>query len=273
LATLAMLITAVGCDKVKARDQLNKGVQSYKNARYEEAIEHFKNSVTLDPSLVTARLYLGTAYMQLYVPGADTEENNRAAQQAIEAFQSVLDAEKTPPDAKSHALKSIASLYYNMKDFDKSREYYQKVTQVDPNDPESDYMIGVIAWADTYKTAADIKSKVGLKVDDPYIKDKEHQKACEDVRKANADKINAGLAALDKALQIKPEYEDAMAYENLLYRRKADIECGNADARTADIKTADDWTQKTLAMRQAKAERQAQQSSGGITLDKPKDDQ
>ena len=69
LAVLALLIGSVGCDKIKARDQLNKGVQSYKNGKYEEAIEHFKNSVTLDPSLVTARLYLGTAYMQLYVPG------------------------------------------------------------------------------------------------------------------------------------------------------------------------------------------------------------
>ena len=54
----------VGCGKLRARDQLNKGVQSFKNAKYEEAIEHFKNAVSLDPSLLTARLYLGTAYMQ-----------------------------------------------------------------------------------------------------------------------------------------------------------------------------------------------------------------
>ena len=62
----------LGCTKLRARDQLNKGVQSYKNARYEEAIEHFKNAVALDPSLVNARLYLATAYAQQYIPGADT---------------------------------------------------------------------------------------------------------------------------------------------------------------------------------------------------------
>ena len=49
LAVLLALLSAVGCDKLRARDQLNKGVQSYKNARYEEAIEHFKNAVQLDP--------------------------------------------------------------------------------------------------------------------------------------------------------------------------------------------------------------------------------
>ena len=45
----ARALSAVGCDRLRARDQLNKGVNSYKNARYEEAIEHFKNAVALDP--------------------------------------------------------------------------------------------------------------------------------------------------------------------------------------------------------------------------------
>ena len=77
LAVLLALLSAVGCEKLRARDQLNKGVQSYKNARYEEAIEHFKNAVQLDPSLINARLYLATAYAQQYIPGADSPDNNQ----------------------------------------------------------------------------------------------------------------------------------------------------------------------------------------------------
>src|SRR5882672_7728479 len=73
---LALLVTA-GCDKLRARDQLNKGVQSYKSAKYEEAINHFQQAVALDPSLVNARLYLATAFAQQYIPGADTEDNNK----------------------------------------------------------------------------------------------------------------------------------------------------------------------------------------------------
>jgi hypothetical protein len=57
LAILLAVLSAAGCAKLKARDQLNKGVQSYKNSRYEEATEHFKSAVSLDPSLVNARLY------------------------------------------------------------------------------------------------------------------------------------------------------------------------------------------------------------------------
>jgi tetratricopeptide (TPR) repeat protein len=265
-AALMLLFSAVGCGKLRARDELNKGVQSFKNSRYEQAIEHFKNAVSLDPSLLTARLYLGTAYMQLYIPGAETPDNTRNAQQAIDEFKTVLASNPTK-EQKLHAIKSIASLYYNMKDFQKSKEYYKQAVETDPKDPETYYMLGVINWADTYKTAAEAKSKVGLKVDDPFGKGKDDQKACQDLRQTQLPKITEGISALDNALKERPEYEDAMAYMNLLYRRKADVECGDPAARTADINTANQWSDKTLATRKMKAEKQ--QQAGGITLDQP----
>jgi len=49
LAALALATT--GCDKLKARDNLNKGIQSYKNARYPEAVAFFQKAVELDPTL------------------------------------------------------------------------------------------------------------------------------------------------------------------------------------------------------------------------------
>ena len=45
LAAAALaLFSSVGCSKLRARDQLNKGVTAYKNAKYEEAIDHFQQS-------------------------------------------------------------------------------------------------------------------------------------------------------------------------------------------------------------------------------------
>ena len=63
MALAALTLSTAGCDKLRARDQLNKGVASYKNARYEQAIEHFKDAVALDPSLLNAKLYLAAAYV------------------------------------------------------------------------------------------------------------------------------------------------------------------------------------------------------------------
>src|SRR5580693_800830 len=85
------MLTATGCDKLRARDQLNKGVAAYKNAKYEEAINHFQDAVSLDPSLTNARLYLATAFAQQYIPGVDTADNLRNADQAVEQYKAVLE--------------------------------------------------------------------------------------------------------------------------------------------------------------------------------------
>src|ERR1035438_8702111 len=69
LAIAAMTVFATSCNKLKARDQLNKGVQAFKSAQYPQAVERFKTAVEYDPTFATARLYLATAYMQQYIPG------------------------------------------------------------------------------------------------------------------------------------------------------------------------------------------------------------
>lgn len=251
------LLSATGCDKLKARDQLNKGVQSYKNARYEEAIDHFQNAISLDPSLLNARLYLATAYTQQYIPGADTPDNNRMAQQAIDEYESVL--QRDPQNLTS--VKGIGYLYLNMKKFEKAKEYYRRASEIDPNDPEPHYTIGVIDWTQAYQPAMEERAKLGLKPDE-MLKDK---KVCADLQQKNTAIIEDGMAELNKALQLRPDYDDAMAYMNLMYRRKGDdVECDNPSARAADMKTADEWVDKTMAAKKAKAAKQP--GVQGITL-------
>jgi len=257
LCFAALLLALGGCTKLKARDQLNKGVQAYKNAKYELAIEHFKNAVALDPRLLNARLYLATAYAQQYIPGADTPENNQMGQQAIDEYKKVLDMD--PKNINS--VKGIASLYFNMKKFEQAKEYHAKAKQLDPNDPEEYYSVAVIDWTQSYAPRQEARASLGLKPDEP-LKDK---KVCESLREKNLPKVDDGIENLNKALQLRPDYDDAMAYMNLLYREKADLECGNPEARTADLKTADDWVDKTMATKKTKAEKLAQKSSGIVT--------
>ena len=261
-------LTGVGCDKLKARDQLNKGVQSYRSAQYEAAIEHFKNAVNLDPNLSVARLYLATAYAQQCVPGVDTPDNTRNCNQAIDEFKKQLD--KNPGDLGS--LKGIASLYFNMasgaskpedklKDLDDAKQYHEEVLKSDPSDPEAYYSVAVIDWTEAYKARMDAKSAAGIRAEDP-IKDK---KLCSEIQTKNQAKVQEGIDDLNKALQLRKDYDDAMAYLNLLYREKADLECGDPDARKQDLATADDWVKKTMDTKKAKAEKQ--QGPGGIVLD------
>jgi len=264
-AVLLALLSAVGCNKLKARDQLNKGVNSYKNARYEEAIDHFQKAVALDPKLINAQLYLATAYMQQYIPGADSPDNNKYALEAIDEFKKVLDA-NPPKEQKLVALKYIAFLYFNMGKMDDAREYHLKVAELDPNDPETYYSIGVIDWTKSYKPRMEERAKLGLKpTDDPKGKD------CTELLKVLKDKDEAivqdGIQNLQKALQLRPDYDDAMAYLNLMYREEADLQCDDPSARQTDLKTADDWVDKNLATKKQKAEKAG--PSGIVTTEAP----
>ena len=74
---------------------MNQGVRAYKDGKYEEAIGHFNKSVSLDPSLGVARLYLATAYRGQFVPGVDDPGNIRTADQAIDQFQKTLELDPT----------------------------------------------------------------------------------------------------------------------------------------------------------------------------------
>lgn len=257
----AGLLLSVGCNKLKARDNLNKGVQAYKNAKYEDAIERFRDAVNLDPTLVNARLYLATAYAQQYIPGSDSPDNIKYAEQAIDEFKKVLDQEPTR-EAKVGSLKGIASLYFNMKKMDQSKDYYNKVIALDPNDPEVYYSIAVIDWTEAYEPRMKARAEAGLRPTDTPEK-----KTCVDLKKAidkNAPVVDEGIQMLNKALSLRTDYDDAMAYMNLLYREKADLDCTNPDEQKQDLKTADDWVDKTLATKKAKAEKKG---PGGIVAE------
>jgi tetratricopeptide (TPR) repeat protein len=112
--TSALLVAGLGtgCTKLKARDHINKGVHAYKSARYDEAVEHFKTAVQLDPTNSNGRLYLATAYMNQYIPGADSPENNQYAKAASDEFLRVLEENPNDTDAKKVAIAYLASLNY-----------------------------------------------------------------------------------------------------------------------------------------------------------------
>src|SRR5260221_6616167 len=74
-ALLVLAFAGSGCNKLKARDLLNKGVTAFKNGQSDAAIEYFKQAKEADPDLLNARLYLATAYASLYIPGAPSQEN------------------------------------------------------------------------------------------------------------------------------------------------------------------------------------------------------
>ena len=258
---LALLFSATGCNRLKARDQLVKGIQEFKNARYEEAVNHFQASIQLDPSYQQARLYLATAYAYQVVPNLDTPENLAVAQKAIDGFQSVL--AKDPNDVG--ALKQIAAIDRNIKKFDEAKDYEKKVIALDPKDAEAYYTIGVVNWSLAYKNAIAILAADGL-TDDGAGNVKMTKGACQKVKDANTAVVDEGLDYLKKAIDINPNYDDAMQYLQLTLRRKADTVCGDNAARKDLLAQADDWVKKAMDARKRAEQEKEKKHQGGVEL-------
>ena len=255
-----LMLVGTGCEKLRARDHLNKGVQAFKSAKYSEAVEHFKTAVDLDPTFATSRLYLATAYMSQYIPGAESPENLEFLRSAKEQFLKVL--EQNPSDKT--AIASLASLHYSQAQgapkledklarLDEAKTWYQKLAEVDNNNKEAYYSLGVIVWAKWYPALMEAKNKLGMKAEDPGpIKDK---KVKEELKTKWGASIEEGIKSLQRALEIDKEYDDAMAYMNLLIRERADL-ADNSETYKKDIETADNWVQKALETKKIKAARQ-----------------
>ena len=256
-----MVLSMSGCSQLEARDQLNKGVEAYKSAHYEEAIEHFQKATELDPSLPMAKTYLATALAQNVVPGMTTPDNLKTAKQAIDIFQQVLN--DNPNDVNS--MKQIAGIYFSINDMDNAEIWQKKVLAVDPKDPEAAYTVGVIDWKKAHQNKLNALQAAGLN-DDGKGNEKAPKKVMEPLAAQNGPLVDEGLKYLQMAVDNRPNYEEAMSYLNLIYRNKADVDYGNSAAVTQDLAMAQDWTNKAMDARKVN-EAKKNAGPGGITMD------
>lgn len=266
LAALLILVVGVsGCNKLKARDRLNKGVVAFKAGQSDAAIEDFKEASELDPSLMTARLYLATAYASLYIPGAPSAENKARGEQAIAEFKNILEIDPN----NLTAIDGIGSLLFQMagtppineQGFEDSKAYHEKHIQIKPSDPEPYYWMGVIDWTLAWRGNGELRLDYNKNNIKKQVKDTDPLPAS--VRGEYATKygtlVDEGITDLQKAISIRPDYDDAMAYLSLLYRRKADM-VQSEDERTSLEKQADDLLDKIKEIKQKRLE-QTQQNS------------
>jgi tetratricopeptide (TPR) repeat protein len=230
----AFLMMVAGCDKLRARDNLNKGIKAFKEGHFERAVDFFTTATQLDPELTNAELYLATAYAQQYIPGAPSEENQKFADNAIQTFEKVL--QKDPKN--THAVAGIAGIYQSQLQFQKAREYYKKQTEIEPTNPTPFYAIGSLAWYIVY----DKNAPPPLTDQPPIVED--------------------GLDSLNKALALNPDYDEAMTYMNLLLREKARLTPSEEEKKKL-MSEADEWFNRAIATRAKNAEKQKTATPAG----------
>jgi tetratricopeptide (TPR) repeat protein len=229
-------------NKLQSRDNLNKGVKEFTNQNYADAAEFFQKSIELDPEFPDdiPRVYLATTYMLQYIPGSMDIKSEQAASKAIETFSEVVERSEKKGTPNVNAMLAIASLSYQRKQIEQTKEWCNRVLDLPAttdeekkNKAEAHYRIAVLDY-DT------VNEKTGLTGENvEYLEDEEKAKLQED--------INEGLDHLDKAIDIRPDYFDAMMYQNLLWREKAKLE-QDEDAKAELIHQADIVYNKSIQL-------------------------
>jgi len=243
----------------QARDVLDKGVQDFKNGQYDAAISEFERAKELNPQFLNARLYLETAYAAQFFPGAPSEANRERGRKAVEEFRGVLEIDPenlSAIDGSGSILFQMAGTPYDSEKFQESKSFFEKHIQIRPDDPEPYYWVGVIDWTLSFRANQELRARYNERaVSRQQVRDEDPLPAelRREYLREYGSIIDGGITSLEHAIELRPEYGNAMAYLNLLYRRKADT-ASYQDERDGLLKLADDLVDKVKEIKKKGAE-------------------
>jgi hypothetical protein len=271
-AILALFVAAAaGCtlaNKIRAKNELNETARSYRDGHFDEAEQHAKRALSLDPTSKTAAIFIARVIHQQYKPGVDTPDNIAKAKEAIEAYKYVLQQDP----ANEEAFKAISVLYAAIKDDDKLREWISKRANDTslPNEKRAE-AYAILAgkdWDCSFKVTElpDVKvaNDPGKPAGITYKKPKD-QKDFDKIQRC----VTRGLEEAETAIKFNPNNESAWSYKtNLLLEaaKLADMD-GKADQKAQYQKQADAAGKKAAALadERRKKEEAADQAASSPT--------
>jgi tetratricopeptide (TPR) repeat protein len=240
-AMLGLFVAATaGCtlvNKIRAKNELNETAKAYKEGRFEEAEQHAKRALYLDPGNQTAPIFIARVIHQQYKPGVDQPDNVQRARDAIEAYKRVIEKPANEQQAEE-AYKAISVLYSAIKDEPKLRDWITARANdtSKPNEKRAE-AYAILAgkdWDCSFKVTEqpDVKltSNEGGTPKVTYQKPKD-QKEFDNIQKC----VVRGLEQAETAIKYDPNSESAWSYKtNLLLEAAKQAEM-NGDAAKKDV--------------------------------------
>jgi len=254
LLALLLLTAPVlsGCNKVRARVELKKGNAFYQQESYAKALPQFQKGIELDPGATFAWRSVGLSALALYRPGDANEQNREYERVAIEAFEKYL--EDYPNDSKVH--EYLLTMYVNSKQYDKAMAYIDRQIQENPDkQAELEGMkVSILTQTGQLEQAAQLAQRVNPEKRAEMLYSvgvSAWDKARNDTTLDNAARekmVDLGLSTIKQALDVRPDYFEAMVYYNLLYRQKADVTLDEVKKQEY-LALANQWRDKAVESR------------------------
>ena len=219
---LAFLITTTsGCgviNRIRSKNQLNEAARAYREGRFVEAEQHSREAAQLDPDNKTAPMFIARTIHAQYRPGVQAPDNVQKAQQAIEAYQKIL--ERNPQDEEAY--KAVAYLYGAIKDDAKLKEWITARATSDATEPtkraEAFVVLASKDWDCSFKITELPTNKITT-VDPANNKATVSYKKPADAKEFTQAQmcVKQGLGEAENAIKYDPNNESAWSYKtNLL---------------------------------------------------------
>lgn len=240
-------------------EQMKQGIAAYNASDFAAAARHFTSAVSMEPANESARLYLANTLLREYYRSG-SQPDSRLITAAGQQYTDVL---ARNPNSRQ-ALAGMSTIAFELKRFPEAKQWTEKLAAVDPNDKSAFYTLGVLEWVMVFPAYQQAKQATGAPPQDYSIPDPAVRKT---LRDQHLDSVERGMQMLRKALVLDPEYHDAMAYLNLLYRLKASMVDSPEEARI-QLAEADRWVGQALEMkRKVKSGEPGQEAK--LSLDGP----
>ena len=221
IVLVILVATTSGCgvvNRIRSKNQLNEAARAYRAGKYPEAEQHSREAAALDPDNKTAPMFIARTIHAQYRPGVQNPDNIAKAQQAIEAYQAIL--QKNPQDEEAY--KAIAYLYGAIKEEDKLKQWITARATNESTEPVKRAEAFVVLASKDWDCSFKITEQPGVKM---TTIDQESSKATVSYQKPKDAKdfntaqlcVKNGLAEAENAIRFDPNNESAWSYKtNLL---------------------------------------------------------
>jgi tetratricopeptide (TPR) repeat protein len=266
IALAVLVVTSSGCgliNRVRAKNELNEAARTYREGHFDEAEQHSRRALELDPNSKTAPSFIARTIHAQYRPGVNTPENLAKANEAIQAYQQIL--QRDPKNEEAY--KAIAYLYGATKEEDKLRSWISARavdTSIEPEKRAESYIVLASKdWDCSFKITELPSNKTTTlnegnratvaykKPSDP--KEFENARAC----------VKRGLEEIENAIKLDANSESAWSYKtNLLLEAKKLAEMDGKTDQAAELDKQREVAQKrTMALSAANQKRKEEEEA------------
>lgn len=238
------------CQELRARQFGREGNRHFRDGDYRAAIAAYSASEQLAP-LAAVQLNKGLACRQLLLPGAHGVENERAASCALEAFrrlkklspdderaerlyqQTLFDADqyeqlvelyeqrlrRAPEDPA--AINGLIQVYSRWGRWAEALHWTEERARRRPLDPEAHYALGVFIYNRLFEKGGGPEKSSFDPRPGPERKPTPAFEAADIAGKERVALAERAIAALKKAVELRPTYVEALTYLGLVYRQQS----------------------------------------------------